>query len=359
MFFPAVVSKLTSFLKHTVMTFVILILGFLFGSILQYAKLNRYNTISGVATLDDLTVAKAIAVAIGVGVILLNIEIGLGLASYHVKPILVGGIIIGGLIFGAGMAILGYCPGTLPVSLGEGSTDALVGLFGGLTGGLVYTLVLPLVQGVLGPDLGTVSLFSLTGNNPVLFYALVFIIGAVFIAVAFGVDKLEKVRRNKRWLVAGTALAVLNAVVFSTAVTDRPIGASTTYPYLADLMAGLTQNSYFEKIEKPGHWEVIFLGGAFLSGLILSLIRKDFKIRLIHDNWKKYRGTSALPRIIWAFTGGFILIFGARMAGGCTSGHVISGGMQLAVSSLVFAVFVFAGLLLTGRFFYGKSENKE
>jgi len=46
------------------------------------------------------------------------------------------------------------------------------------------------------------------------------------------------------------------------------------------------------------------------------------------------------------------LIFGARMAGGCTSGHVLSGGMQLAVSSLVFAAFVFGGLLLTGKYFY-------
>lgn len=52
----------------------ILVFGFLFGGILQYAKLNRYNVISGLATLDNLAVAKAIAVAIGIGAILLNIE---------------------------------------------------------------------------------------------------------------------------------------------------------------------------------------------------------------------------------------------------------------------------------------------
>jgi hypothetical protein len=99
---------------------------------------------------------------------------------------------------------------------------------------------------------------------------------------------------------------------------------------------------------------VIFLGGSFLAGLIISLIKKDFKIRLIHSNWLKYKGNSAGKRIFWAMFGGFILIFGARMAGGCTSGHVISGGMQLAVSSMVFAIFVFAGLLITGRLFYKK-----
>ena len=44
------------------------------------------------------------------------------------------------------------------------------------------------------------------------------------------------------------------------------------------------------------------------------------------------------------------------MAGGCTSGHIISGGMQLSLSSFVFAAFVFAGLLLTGRLFYSKGK---
>jgi uncharacterized protein len=117
-------------------------------------------------------------------------------------------------------------------------------------------------------------------------------------------------------------------------------------------MTGTTRNSYFEKIAEPGHWEMIFLAGAFFSGLILSLIRKDFKFILIHDNWKKHKGGSVYKRIIWAFIGGFILIIGARMAGGCTSGHIISGGMQLAVSSLAFAIFVFAGLLITGKLFY-------
>ncbi|HUX56508.1 MAG TPA: YeeE/YedE thiosulfate transporter family protein [Bacteroidales bacterium] len=108
------------------------------------------------------------------------------------------------------------------------------------------------------------------------------------------------------------------------------------------------------KIQKPGNWELIFLSGAFLAGLIISLIKKDFKITLIHNNWKKYKGDSAVKRVVWSFIGGFLLITGARMAGGCTSGHILSGGMQLAASSLLFAVFVFAGLLITGKVFYKK-----
>jgi uncharacterized protein len=337
-----------------------LILGFLFGTALQYAKLNKYNTISGMATLNNLAVAKAIAVAIGVGAILINVEIELGLAGYHAKPFIFGGIVLGGLIFGIGMAILGYCPGTLAISLGQGAADAFWGIIGGLLGGLFYTLVLPSVQGILGPNLGVISLNSIAGGNSFLFFLLVILIGAAFIVVSFWVHKLDKPGKDMKWLAAGIGLAVLNAFVFSKFLSDRPIGASTTFPFVADWVSGMTQNSYFEAIQKPGSWELIFLTGAVLSGLIISLLKKEFKIQLIHENWKNFKNNSRTSRILWALTGGFILIFGARMAGGCTSGHVISGGMQLAVSSLVFAVFVFAGLLITGWLFYGKENfNKK
>jgi uncharacterized protein len=338
------------------MTATILVLSFLFGAILQYAKLNRYNVISGMATLENFAVAKAIAVAIGVGAVIIAFEIGLGFASYHLKPFLLGGIAIGGIIFGVGMAILGYCPGTLAVSLGEGSVDALFGIIGGLVGGFVYTLLLPSIQGILGPDLGSISLFTLIGQHKFVFYLLDIIIGAAFVRMAFILNKKEK-GTDYKWLYAGIALAILNAVVFLSTLTDRIIGASTAYPYLADLVTGTTQNNYFAKIQAPGHWELLFLAGAFIAGLIISILKKEFKFAIIHSSWLKYKGNSVPKRLIWSFLGGFILIIGARMAGGCTSGHILSGGMQLSLSSLVFAVFVFAGLLITGKYFYKQKTN--
>lgn len=334
------------------MTILTLFFGFLFGAILQSARLNKYDTISGMARLEDYTVAKAILVAVGVGAILLNIEIGMGFASFHVKPLILVGVSLGGLIFGVGMAILGYCPGTMAVSLGEGSMDALVGIIGSIFGGIVYTLVQPAIQGMMGPDLGKISLQSTLGDGS-LFYIGLFVFGIVLVGIAFWLHQLE-MKKNYKWLYAGILLAVLDSIVFMTSVFNRPIGASTTYPYVGDLICNLTQNDYFASIQKPGNWEFIFLAGAFLSGIVVSLLRKDFKIRLIYSGWSKTEGNSSVKRIIWAFIGGFILLFGARMAGGCTSGHVISGGMQVAVSSLVFGAFVFAGLLLTGKYFYRK-----
>ena len=63
------------------------ILGTLFGAILQYAHVNRYDVISGLAVRKDLTVAKMLSLSVGIGVILVNFEIALGLASYHIKTI--------------------------------------------------------------------------------------------------------------------------------------------------------------------------------------------------------------------------------------------------------------------------------
>ena len=93
----------------------ILVLGFLFGAILQYARLNKFNVIFGLAVRENFTVPKAIALAVGIGAILLNIEIALGFAAYHVKPLIVGGILAGrpGLWHGHGH------PGLLPGNHGR------------------------------------------------------------------------------------------------------------------------------------------------------------------------------------------------------------------------------------------------
>ncbi|HRG24741.1 MAG TPA: YeeE/YedE thiosulfate transporter family protein [Chitinophagaceae bacterium] len=336
------------------MTVLIISLGFLFGLFLQYAKVNTYNSISGMAVLNDFTVAKTIAAAIGIGAIVLSMAIGLGYADFHIKPFLAGAVIIGGLLFGIGMAILGYCPGTLPVSLGQGSLDALIGILGGLAASLLYTLLSPTLHGTIGPDMGKIALSSLVQSGSAGYYILAVIIGSGLIAAAFWLQRKEK-KKELNWLVAAAGIAAIAVSIFI--VSDRVLGASTFYPYIADRLTGLTDNAYYIKqVEQSGFYEMKFLAGAFLSGLVYSIIKGEFKIRLLHDNWIRMKGSSSAGRIFWAFTGGFLLLFGARLAGGCTSGHIISGGIQLAVSSWVFAVFVFASFLLTGHFFYRNAK---
>ena len=336
----------------------IFLFGALFGWIIQYAELNKFDTISGQSDATDNRVVKTILLAIGLGAILLALLTGAGLAGFHIKPFIAGGLIIGGLIFGSGMAILGYCPGTLAVSAGEGAIDALIGIAGGLSGGWLFSIAFPFIKPWLGPNEGKLSLFGLFGNYSAGYYIITIIIGLLLIFLAFKI-KSKKGTQTGKWIMAGILLAVLEAIVFLHQTTGRPIGASTSYPYLADVITGTTSGTYFQKIAKPGHWEVIFLTGALLAALIASLAKKKFSFTLIHPRWAEYKGNDASKRIFWAFTGGFLLIFGARMAGGCTSGHILSGGMQLAFGSLFFAVFVFIGLIVTGRIFYNRKAFKK
>jgi hypothetical protein len=256
------------------------------------------------------------------------------------------------------MAVLGYCPGTLPISAGQGALDAWVGIGGGLLGGLVFTPLYPTLLPFLGPDLGPISVYSNIGEFNATFHFASITISVIVIVCVFLVHEKEG-STDRRWIVSGIGLAVLNMVLILNAAAGRPIGASTTYPYVADAITGVTGNEYFQKIQVPGHWELIFLGGAVLAGLVFALARKEFEFRLVHARWQQYKGDSPGRRIVWSLIGGFVLIFGARMAGGCTSGLILSGGMQLATSGLVFAAFTFIAFILTGKLFYAQSTGSE
>ena len=72
--------------------------------------------------------------------------------------------------------------------------------------------------------------------------------------------------------------------------------------------------------------------------------------------WTKLKGPSRVNRLVGAFVGGFLLIVGARMVDGCTSGHILSGGMEVALSSLTFAAFVLISAVFVACRFNGASK---
>ena len=150
-------------------------------------------------------------------------------------------------------------------------------------------------------------------------------------------------------------MALLLLFTFSIFGADRPIGASTYVPYFSGIIFGLDpeQYTYLKEIKNPGSWEGVMLLGALFGGFITSVfITKSFRISLIPTAWKKYKNNSITSRLLWSFFAGFIMIIGARLAGGCTSGHFLSGMAQTAVSAMVFGGVVILSLLITGRVFY-------
>ncbi|WP_456402234.1 YeeE/YedE thiosulfate transporter family protein [Hydrogenimonas sp.] len=166
----------------------VLLIGFLFGAIIQWARVDKFEKIAGFAMLEDMTVPKMLFFAIGVASIGLFIMIEAGWAHYHVKPVMLGGLVVGGVLFGIAMAIFGKCPGTGPVSLAEGRIDVLVGAVGGVFGGLFFTLAWPWIEPLMGPDLGRPTLSSLFERlGPV----VILLYGIALIAVAFALPERE------------------------------------------------------------------------------------------------------------------------------------------------------------------------
>jgi hypothetical protein len=108
--------------------------GILFGFLLHKGGVTKYDVIIGQLLLTDFTVVKIMFSAVVTGMIGVHLLRSRGLAQLHPKPGSFGASVIGGLIFGVGFALLGYCPGTLAGAVGQGSLDAL---FGGLVGILI------------------------------------------------------------------------------------------------------------------------------------------------------------------------------------------------------------------------------
>lgn len=142
-----------------------LVFGFIFGVLLHRGRVANYNTIVNQFRLKDFTVLKIMFTAIvvgGVGVLVLH---QLGFAKYEVKPAKMLGVTLGAALFGAGMVIYGYCPGTGIAAVATGSIHALVGVAGMLVGGVLYALSFTWVQShILGvADYGKTRLPDVTG----------------------------------------------------------------------------------------------------------------------------------------------------------------------------------------------------
>jgi uncharacterized membrane protein YedE/YeeE len=173
--------------------------------------------------------------------------------------------------------------------------------------------------------------------------------------------------RQARWspYVVGVLIGVLSWVTFAT--MDKALGTSTTMVRAVGAAERVVApehvagNAYFTKYlgteEKPKPWFewqfalVIFLPlGAWLGA---KLSKTSFK-ESVPPIWRARFGDGKGKRWAFAFLGGAIMLFGARMAGGCTSGHALSGGLQLAVGSWIFVVAMFATGVATAWAVYGR-----
>jgi len=121
-----------------------LLMGITFGFLLQKGGVTRYDVIIGQLLLTDFTVVKVMLSAVITGMIGVHLLISVKMARLHIKPGSLGKNLIGGLIFGVGFGILGYCPGTVVGAASQGALDAMLGgIVGMLIGAGLFAAAFP------------------------------------------------------------------------------------------------------------------------------------------------------------------------------------------------------------------------
>jgi hypothetical protein len=161
-------------------------MGLCFGFLLQKGQVTQYDVIIRQLLFKDFTVLKVMLSAVITGMFGVHVLVKWGYARPHIKTGSLGSIVPGGLIFGAGFAILGYCPGTLIGAVGQGSLDALLGgLVGMLLGSSLYAMLYPMLQDAIlkAGNLKHDTLPTLLKMNP---WVMMVVLAIIFIEL-FGI----------------------------------------------------------------------------------------------------------------------------------------------------------------------------
>jgi len=165
----------------------------------------------------------------------------------------------------------------------------------------------------------------------------------------------------KHWspYVCGALIGILAAV--TVLISDKPLGISTAYARISGMLGmilapGLTKRLEYFKNKKPIiEWEVMLFIGVILGSFLAAWSGGTIHAQLLPDTWlQRFGADSATLRIITAIVGGVFLALGARIAGGCTSGHGISGTMQMSVGSWIALICFFLGAMAVAIPIFGR-----
>lgn len=172
-----------------------LITGILFGFFLQKGRVLRYDKQLGALRFQDFTIIKFMLSHILVAMIGVYFLYDLGLVKLSVKPTILGGVIIGGLIFGIGWGLLGYCPGTSLGALGEGRWDAVWGIFGMLAGAALFAECYPFLKGTVltWGNYGKITIPQVLGVNH---WLVIVIIAVAILCLFYFIEKHEKGKKS-------------------------------------------------------------------------------------------------------------------------------------------------------------------
>lgn len=161
-----------------------------------------------------------------------------------------------------------------------------------------------------------------------------------------------------RWspYLVGVGIGVLCWLTFL--LSDKPLGCSTAFVRSSGMIESLVsgkkalERPYFKEFLPVVDWEWMLVLGIVIGAFLSSTMSGVFSPGLVPSLWISTFGPMTFPRLVVAFNGGILMGFGARWAGGCTSGHGISGTLQLAVSGWIAVACFFVSGVITAFFIY-------
>jgi len=171
-------------------------------------------------------------------------------------------------------------------------------------------------------------------------------------------------KENKGWnpYLSGGLTGLV--IIVTAWISKQYFGASTCFVrisgYIEQIFSpGYVERSdYFSRFAPLVDWQVMMVLGILLGSFIASKTDGSFKLKAVPDMWASRFGNNPVRRAVFAFLGGILLMFGARLAGGCPSGYGLGAMVQLAVSGLVVVACFFAGGIIFANIIYRGSERK-
>lgn len=155
----------------------------------------------------------------------------------------------------------------------------------------------------------------------------------------------------------GGLIGVLSMLTFY--FSAKPLGASTAFANVAGMIGRLiaprhtaSLHFYADKTASRFDWQVALVIGVIVGGFLAAWSGGEITGRWLPPMWVERFGESVWLRMAFGFLGGGLMAFGARMAGGCTSGHGISGALQLSVGSWIALLGFFVGGVATAMLLF-------
>jgi uncharacterized protein len=313
-----------------------LIIGVLFGVLLQQGRICFNSAFRDVLLLKDNYLMKVAALILALEIIVFLLFSQFGWMVMNPKPLNWVGNIVGGLVFGVGMVLAAGCASGVTYRVGEGMTTAWFAAFGyGLT---AYATK----AGVFSGWLKWVGGFNIkTVNNPAYFVEqsgptigsllnlnpwITGVIVAALLLVYVFATKTTKREAKLDWRLSSALVAVLAGIAFIfSSLAGRKYGLGITGGWI-----GLFK-SYLAN--EPLSWEALEVLGIVIGAAVAAVLTKEFKLRI----------PKKPITYVQVLGGGMLMGLGAVTAGGCNVGHFLTGVPQLAISSIIASVCFILG----------------